>query len=247
MSGGADDALTIGRQMLKALSESPFACGACGEKILREGETCVTCARRAEDEERRQQEARRRLTTCGIPSRYEWATFASPELPSRVRDRRAVEAARRLASGMIIDRIVLSGDTGAGKTSLACCVLRALMDRGRRCRFTTAADLAVARAHASLGSEAPGVDRALDASVLLVDDLGENDPVTAHSAVGHVIHTRHAEERPTIVTTARTTDEIEAQYGSGIARRLYEGAELLEVATVLAGSPPTLRAVPRGR
>lgn len=218
-----------GQARIAALEASPFACGACGEKLLSADADCFVCQRLERERREHRDLDQRRMSFARIPPRYAWATFDAPELAARVRDRRAVLAARALTVGRT-DRIVLVGNAGSGKTSLACCILRTLMARGVASRFVTAGDLAVARRHAALGLEAPEVDRALDAEVLLIDDLGENDPITAHSAVGHVIHTRHARELATVITTARTSDELDAKYGSGITRRMFEGAKRVEVA-----------------
>lgn len=221
--------LARGQARIAALDASPFACGACGEKLL-SGDDCLVCQQHEAERQAKRERTRRALTSARIPPRYAWSTFDAPELPSRVRDRMAVATSRALAAGRI-DRVVFCGNAGSGKTSLACCMLRALMDRGIACRFVTAGELAFARAHASLGSEAIEVDRAMDADVLLIDDLGEGDPITAHSAVGHVIHTRHARGLPFVITTARSVVDIDKKYGSGIARRLLEdGAKRVEVA-----------------
>lgn len=149
---------------------------------------------------------------------------------------------------------VLVGPSTAGKTSVACAMLAHLLvgverDAGRPraaaalgptlidraleeaitmaagVRFTPAYWPAKARAQTPLGrGEAPAVDAAIEATVLVLDDLGA-EPVRS-SAIAEILFERHHHERPTIVTTKLNGAEIAEQYaefdGEGIARRLYE-------------------------
>lgn len=94
--------------------------------------------------------------------------------------------------------------------------------------FVSAIDLGVARAHERLGREAPLVERAMGAPLLVLDDLGA-EQLTALSAVGDVIHKRHAGMMPTIISTGFAEQGIAARYGDGIARRVFEGAVVIRV------------------
>lgn len=134
---------------------------------------------------------------------------------------------------------VFVGPAGAGKTSLAVAAFRALVegsyvrtrwDTSRaRHRYTSAHALAKARAMHPLGEgESPLVLAALSAPLLLIDELGGEDPRYA-SAVTEVLYERHAEGRPTWVTTGVGPSELATRYGGGIARRLFEGAEVFRL------------------
>lgn len=171
--------------------------------------------------------------------------FTSPE---------AFEAAREVAS--LPTFLVFRGPTGTGKTSLGVAVLnrviraaldlepralkagsagavaRGLLEQGSNARFASAYFLAKARAESPLGrGEAPAIARAVEASVLLLDDVGVE--MVRSSAVPEVLVERAAAEKPTIITTKLDIDGIEQKYrewdGSGLARRLYEKG----VATVI--------------
>jgi hypothetical protein len=95
--------------------------------------------------------------------------------------------------------------------------------------YVTAFRLAKARASHPLGEgEAPLVAKALAASLLVVDELGGEDDRHG-TAVREVLHERHAENLPTWVTTGVGPREIAARYDGGIARRLFEGAEVFRM------------------
>jgi hypothetical protein len=68
----------VGR-MQREWDETPHRCAAgCGEKVLRQGATCVACERKQEDiAERRDL---RSQTLQGLPARYKGARFGAPEL-----------------------------------------------------------------------------------------------------------------------------------------------------------------------
>jgi DNA replication protein DnaC len=77
------------------------------------------------------------------------------------------------------------------------------------------------------------VDRAIGATLLVLDDLGMDVEVfrTSGSAVREVLYERHAAYKPTIVTTYLTAPDLAKHYGQGLSRRLGEGTVL-----VLGGS-----------
>jgi DNA replication protein DnaC len=89
-------------------------------------------------------------------------------------------------------------------------------------------ELALARADAPLGEEPEAVVAALEADALLVDELG-GERVIHNSPVDHVLHTRHADMRLTIVTTGFRLEQLAEKYGDGILRRLVEDAAVVHV------------------
>jgi DNA replication protein DnaC len=209
------------------LEASPHTCaGGCGSKMHRPDVFCSACdERRRAEEERR---GRQRATLRAVPKGFQWASFEAPELVSRVRDAAALEKAKAAALKGA-GRIVLTGPAGLGKTVLGVCILRVLADaRGIIGGFVDGYELAVARAHAELGAEAPLVDSAMRAGVLVLDDIGTGK-ATTHDATADVIHRRHAEELPTVFTTGFSLEEIRTKFGDGIARRIFEGSTVIEL------------------
>jgi len=164
-----------------------------------------------------------------IPAWFRWARLDAPELRRRVARAQAIPEAEAAlgAHGLLI-----AGPSGSGKTSLACALLRAWDARhpGRQGLFTTAWDLGGARAQHALGAgEAPAVERAKSADLLVLDDLGsERD--AASSAVPDVIFARAQAGLPMWVTTWMSPQAIAQRYGDGIARRLYEAGLVTVIA-----------------
>lgn len=212
-----------------------FPCGVCGRDIGRNVWAHDECA-----EVQRQEGIRRKLdeARASIPADYAWATFDAPEICLRVKPAKALRvAARAWAEGERM--LTLTGPSGAGKTSLACAMLRATIESGARgvetSRFMRSWELAKARSEHALGrGEAPLVTLALRAHTLVIDELGEelrssSKLVRGDTAIRDVLHQRQAEGRRTIVTTYLSIDEIAEAYGAGIARRLDERGLIVEL------------------
>lgn len=182
--------------------------------------TCRPCLEKRE----RDQRLDRAMRT--IPPAYDWATLESPLLAQRVATMPGAAEIRTILASM---RVVFVGPAGAGKTSLAAALLREAVKQGREGRFSHAFRLATARSRHKLGEgEAPLVEAAIGADLLLIDDLG-NERRTELSAVPDVIFERHADEAPTWVTTAFSSTELASMYGDGIVRRITERAYVVKV------------------
>jgi hypothetical protein len=161
-----------------------------------------------------------------IPASYQWASFSAPELPARV-------PAPSIGAGQSSwrePRICVMGICRAGKTSLAVAMLRQwVLSSERAAAFLHAYKLGVARIQHPAGHGEPdSVELAMRAPLVLLDDLGsERDH--ALSAVPDVIFERHAENRPTWVTTGLTHDQLVKRYGPGVVARIFERAKVIRV------------------
>lgn len=128
---------------------------------------------------------------------------------------------------------VLSGPTRAGKTLTGSFMIRMVIEAGRdsaatpaqirmakEARCVPALEIAAARAQHPLGKgEAPRIREALDASVLLLDDCGQEDEF-GKQAIRQVLMAR--DRRPTWVTTFLSKEEFGVRYGGGAVSRLCE-------------------------
>lgn len=170
--------------------------------------------------------AGRNAALARIPEAFFEATFEADWLVKLV----GAENVER-ASKVGYQRAAFIGPPGAGKTSLCAAMFRAAIGRTKRprwYRWTSGHGLAKARASAELGDEAPLVQQALEADLLVIDELGGEQERYA-SAVAEVVYERHAANRPTWVTTGVSPKVIADRYGGGIARRIFEGAEVFRL------------------
>jgi DNA replication protein DnaC len=210
-------------------------CARCGERpVERSGSWCDVC------------EAERRRA-----HRVALVRVARESIPSTFRDLDAQEVRRRVRIPETTDqaegakahvRVVLVGASGFGKTTLACWMLQQVIDRGvvgtpeeleraRWARFVDAPKLALAEREHPLGEgEAPLLRSAHRASVLVLDDVGQELGLRlAVNPVVDVIRERHAAGRATWVTTFLEPDAFEKAYGSGTARRVFDGGVVLSL------------------
>jgi DNA replication protein DnaC len=161
-----------------------------------------------------------------IPASYRWSRFSAPELRQRV----PALALAFAQDAWRHDRVCLMGASRAGKTSLAVAMLRRWASHASRpSAFVHAYRLGVARIlHPAGHGEPELVESAMRAPLVLIDDLGgERDH--AHSAIPDVLVERHAENRPTWVTTGLTREQLVKRYGQGIVARVFERATMIGV------------------
>lgn len=168
-----------------------------------------------------------------LPKAFDAAELDAAWLATLVGATAMQQARSSLTSG----QVTFLGLPGSGKTSLAVAMLRAVLraevaTAGPRWKAThlyvSSFALAKARSSAPLGSEAPLIERALSAPLVIVDEFGGEDPRHA-SAVKEVVYERHAQDLPTWVTTGVGPREIADRYGGGIARRVFEDAVVFKL------------------
>lgn len=197
-------------------------CETCGAKTMRS--RCFDCARAADA--RREATDRLRTALSTIPPRFSWAHVHAPELAERVRfcdDETAATTIRRVLGAQ---RVIFSGRSKSGKTSLACACLRLRMPDAI---FVSAMRLATARIqHAAGDGEALLVERAIRTRLLLIDEVGQSKP-TATDALRDVIWARFDEDRPTWVTTALSSAQLLEVYGEGLVTRLRDRAVIVRL------------------
>lgn len=205
--------------------KGPFTCR-CGEAIEHPG-ICQPCGELYDVEQFGRIMRHARET---IPQRFRWASFEAPELTQRVP---ASAVARLRGLRPLPLGVALVGQRGAGKTSLACALLRGIHDwarpdrphaaveRARRSIYVAALDLEeAAEAAKSWKTPTPPIlEEARRAAVLVIDNV---EPGALSSAVGKTIMARHDAELPTVITTWMSETEAAQHYGGGWARRAYE-------------------------
>lgn len=222
------------------LDGPPRCFAGCGAEVSREGKSCPACETKRLEADRAEQ-VRRAWGT--VPQTLRWASLADPKLAAWCRDAAAVARVQQIAGELDVHRTVtLTGEAGAGKTTLACALLREWIRRGarkgaspadmaiaRKARFAVATDLVHDRAVSRLGEHVPSIDLARQASVLVLDEVGRGKD--AHGVIFGLLHERHREGRPTIITTpALTLGELAAAtQDGGLARRVFSDATVVHV------------------
>lgn len=219
----------------------PWWCPGCGAERPY-GTTCESCRAVVLRRQREEGLAASYATIPGMFRTTTWGTVGG-RVPAR-----AIAHARAAADRFELQpRVVLMGRPGCGKTSLAVCMLRHVVDgalerdatieqwrRARAVLFVDAHELAGARVAAPLGSEPALVRRCMTAGLLVLDELGGEAPNVPRSAVADVLQRRHREPSLwTIVTTGLTQQALGDLYGGGIVRRLFEGAECIRPEALL--------------
>ena len=217
----------------------------CWELVLKE---------KAEDDARRLQLAKRYIeesflysakrehleqVSGGLPD-WPHARFDNPEFRRRASKRiLAGLASYSFTDGM---PMLVSGDTGTGKTSGVTAMLYSWLDKAKAAAiappseanhpsflpsffFLTGHELVASRRNWRIGSEAPIVEEAKKTGFLILDELGF-EPLS--DLPFEVIDHRYRQRRVTIVTTGRKPNEFRDKYGDAMYRRLTEEGILLE-------------------
>lgn len=181
--------------------------------------------------------AERRRAACfrGRFEGYSGARFdrLSPEV-----DARALDAAMRIASSVAdgagdVRSLVLFGDFGTGKTTLAACACNLVIDAGRRAAMTCVGDVE-SEVSARYGGSAEVYEALCRNDLVVVDDLAaEGDVGRTPQRVFELADWLSSQRRvPTIWTTNLTRGQLARP--SGLMRRavdrIKQGALLVEVA-----------------
>lgn len=167
----------------------------------------------------------------------DWSRLEPPEIATAVRNF-AEHLEIWLTEGM---GLTLTGTVGAGKTHVAVGLIKLACGLGIEARFLTMVELLGAikatydrdRAvpHRRGGSSAPGEADLLDElarlPLLALDDLGTENPTSwARDRLYTLVNRRYLAQRPTIVTTNLSLEDLADRLGDRTVSRLW-GASLV--------------------
>lgn len=191
---------------------------------------------------------------AGLPPHREHCTFEYfDSLPARARLNK--QEARRVAGQMAtygyVDNhvhLMLRGDTGQGKSSLAACIVRERIASGVTSLWIDLNDFLaeVYKAQQRMFARERGeddapdnpfqfVDKVANVPFLVIDDFGDmlrGKAVTDYQRdrVYDVIRARYEKELPCVITTNLSVDQMVAQFGKRITDRIIESWLCVEMA-----------------
>jgi DNA replication protein DnaC len=149
-----------------------------------------------------------------------------------------IEWAARVASGSAIN-LIIEGVTGSGKTYTACAALSWLAAEHRIWGMFISVSNLLMQMKREFDHEPEGppiLDQCFRTDVLALDDLGlgRNTEWVA-GQIDQIFDGRYARERPTIITTNFTTQEILRVFDERVARRIYEDSLVYDKPGVYRG------------
>lgn len=125
---------------------------------------------------------------------------------------------------MLAGNLLFSGNTGLGKTFLSACIARTVADRGFSVVYESAGHLfqTLEKARFESGEEnRRAAAKYSECDLLIVDDLGtELSGQFVTAALYTLINDRLLENRPTIISTNLSEEELIRRYNPQIASRL---------------------------
>jgi len=199
---------------------------------------CPTCAEESRgkqakiERDNEKQKIERNRANALIPKRFAGKQLSNfqTETPSQNKawdyaHRYLGSWAERLKEG---DSLILYGNTGTGKTHLACGVANGVIDLGSTALYVTAYDLVRAvKSSWQRGAEKTETEiikSFLSPDLLIVDEVGVQFGSDAEKLVlFDVINKRYADMRPMILISNLRLDDIEGYLGSRVVDRFYEG------------------------
>lgn len=122
--------------------------------------------------------------------------------------------------------LLITGDTGSGKTLFSACIAHEIVKSGARVVFDTAFRMfsRFEEERFGRGEEELPTRRYYDCDLLVIDGLG-GEVVTQYSAalLGDLIAWRELRGKPMIVNTALSMEELRAKYKKQLAARIEGG------------------------
>lgn len=122
------------------------------------------------------------------------------------------------------ENLLLSGNTGLGKTFLSACIARMVADKGFSVVYETASHLLSTMERARFNGDETArrdMEKYVECDLMIIDDLGtEMGGQFTNSALYSVINERILSKKATIISTNLNSEDLENRYSSQIASRL---------------------------
>ncbi len=119
--------------------------------------------------------------------------------------------------------ILMEGGTGLGKTHLSLAIAQRVIERGYGVIYCSTPNIlsVLEREHFSRGSDRPTYRHLEECDLLIIDDLGtEFRTQFTTAAIYNIINTRMSREKPTIVNTNLSLEELKKDYSDRLVSRM---------------------------
>lgn len=127
--------------------------------------------------------------------------------------------------------ILMTGNTGLGKTHLSLSIVKEAIKKGYNCAYGSAQNFLtkIENEHFSRGDERTDtLDALITADLLIFDDLGtEFSSPYINSTIYSIINTRLLSQKPTIISTNLSLEELKHRYGDRIVSRIMGSYDIL--------------------
>lgn len=120
--------------------------------------------------------------------------------------------------------VIFFGGTGLGKTHLSLAIASAALEKGMGVVYSPAQNLLnkLENEHFSKTEGTPFLDDVLECDLLILDDLGaEFSTSFTQSMIYNIINTRILSNKPTIISTNLSMEEIGDKYTPRVASRIF--------------------------
>lgn len=121
------------------------------------------------------------------------------------------------------DNIIMSGDTGLGKTHLSLAIANTVIQKGFGVVYDSVINILwnIEQEHYSYNSSSDVLNAVLDTDLLIIDDLGtEQETRFNNSMIYNIINTRLTKHKPTIISTNLELKSISGRYGGKVSSRI---------------------------
>lgn len=189
----------------------------------------------------KRQRAERLRSRSGLGLASQLMTFESFEIGRAcLPDGQDGQAARKLLTGIKkacqeyarrpYGWLMISGVYGCGKTHLATAIANTALGQDMPVYLATVPEmLDVLRDGIKDDSTAQWLDMLQQVDLLILDDLGQGQVTDwGREQVYKILHYRHRNNLPVVITTNLTLDEIGKAFGGAIASRLSDGAQVAD-------------------